>query len=64
MMPIGTKVLFSVFPHFRLIAGMVVPEGVEVTDEAMKNELERNNVSLVAEWDQIYEYERTENGHE
>lgn len=54
---VGDQVLFTVFPHFRLIPGRVVKGGIVVIDDTTIAELENNDVSTQTHWDNIDEAE-------
>lgn len=53
----ATRVRFSVLPHFRLIAGIVVPGGVEILDFNLRMELRESRMPVVVGWDVIDEIE-------
>jgi len=51
--PVGTRVVFSVFPNRYLVPGVVVEGGIEVTDPAMRASLQASGVSVVCGWDDV-----------
>jgi len=54
----GDRVRISVYPHFVLALGVVVEGGVEIIDKEIRKELESSRMSVIAQWDEIFEIEK------